>query len=159
MELLGNLGTAFIALLDWQTILAMAVGVVLGILGGACPISLPLPALLVPSTTDPAGLDPACFFYQAANYGGAITAVLINTPGTPSTAATCFDGYPLTQQGKAGKALGVALLTSCVGGIVAAIVLILFCVPLARVALKFSPAAYFGVAIFGLLPYFLGGGM
>ena len=88
--------------------------------------------------------------YQAANYGGAITAVLINTPGTPSTAATCFDGYPLTQQGKAGKALGIALLTSCVGGVFAAIVLILFCVPLARVALKFSPAAYFGVAIFGL---------
>ncbi len=155
MELLGNLGTAFVALLDWQTILAMAVGVVLGILGGAMPGISPSTAvaLLVPFSYN---LDPRLALillvaiYQAANYGGAITAVLINTPGTPSTAATCFDGYPLTQQGKAGKALGIALLTSCIGGVFAAIVLILFCVPLARVALKFSPAAYFGVAIFGL---------
>jgi len=155
MELLGNLGTAFIALLDWQTILAMVAGVILGILGGAMPGISPSTAvaLLVPFSYN---LDPRLALillvaiYQAANYGGAITAVLINTPGTPSTAATCFDGYPLTQQGKAGKALGIALLTSCIGGIFAAVVLILFCVPLARVALKFSPAAYFGVALFGL---------
>jgi len=96
---------------------------------------------------------------QLSNYGGAITAILLNTPGTPSTAATCFDGYPLTQQGQAGKALGVALVGSCVGGGIAAIILIFFCVPLARVALKFSPAAYFGIAMFGLATVAsLGGG-
>ena len=164
MEILGNLGTALAALLDWQTILAMAVGVVLGILGGAMPGISPSTAvaLLVPFSYN---LDPRLALillvsiYQAANYGGAITAVLINTPGTPSTAATCFDGYPLTQQGKAGLALGISLVGSCIGGIFAAIVLILFCVPLARVALKFSPAAYFGVAIFGLATVAsLGGG-
>ena len=155
MDLFGNLGTALIALLDWQTVLAMVAGVILGILGGAMPGISPSTAvaLLVPFSYNldaRLALILLVCIYQAANYGGAITAVLINTPGTPSTAATCFDGYPLAQQGKAGKALSLSLVGSCIGGVFSAIVLILFCVPLARVALKFSPAAYFGVAIFGL---------
>jgi len=164
MELLDNLGTAFVALLDWQTVLLMVVGCVLGILGGAMPGISPSTAvaLLVPfSYTMDARLALIMLvaIYQGANYGGAITAVLINTPGTPSTAATCFDGYPLSQQGQAGKALGIALLSSCVGGAIAAVILIFFCVPLARVALKFSPAAYFGIAMFGLATVAsLGGG-
>jgi len=155
MELLGNLGTALIALLDWQVTLVMVVGVILGILGGAMPGISPSTAvaLLVPfSYTMDARLALILLvaIYQAANYGGSITAVLINTPGTPAAAATCFDGYPLTLQGKAGKGLGTALLASCLGGTFGAIILIFFCVPLARAALKFSPAAYFGLAIFGL---------
>jgi putative tricarboxylic transport membrane protein len=164
MELLDNLGTAFVALLDWKTILIMVVGCVLGILGGAMPGISPSTAvaLLVPfSYTMDARLALIMLvaIYQGANYGGAITAVLINTPGTPSTAATCFDGYPLSQQGQAGKALGIALVSSCIGGAIAALILIFFCVPLARVALKFSPAAYFGIAMFGLATVAsLGGG-
>jgi putative tricarboxylic transport membrane protein len=164
MELFGNLGTAFVALLDWQVILVMVVGVILGILGGATPGISPATAvaLLVPfSYTMEAKLALILLvaIYQAANYGGSITAVLINAPGTPAAAATCFDGYPLSQQGKAGKGLGVALLASSLGGIFGAIILIFFCVPLARAALKFSPAAYFGLAIFGLATVAsLGGG-
>ena len=164
MELFNNLGLAFVALLDWQTVLVMVVGCVLGILGGAMPGISPSTAvaLLVPFsyTMDPRlALIMLVAIYQGSNYGGAITAILLNTPGTPSTAATCFDGYPLTQQGQAGKALGVALVGSCVGGGIAAIILIFFCVPLARVALKFSPAAYFGIAMFGLATVAsLGGG-
>jgi len=164
MELLDNLGAAFVALMEWKTILIMVLGCALGILGGAMPGISPSTAvaLLVPfSYTMDARLALIMLvaIYQGANYGGAITAVLINTPGTPSTAATCFDGYPLTQQGQAGKALGISLISSCVGGAIAAVILIFFCVPLARVALKFSPAAYFGIAIFGLATVAsLGGG-
>ncbi|MBM4323020.1 MAG: C4-dicarboxylate ABC transporter permease [Deltaproteobacteria bacterium] len=164
MELFGNLGAAFVSLLDWQTILTMVAGVILGILGGAMPGISPSTAvaLLVPfSFTMDARLALILLIaiYQAANYGGSITAVLINTPGTPAAAATCFDGYPLTQQGKAGKGLGTALVGSCLGGAFGAIILIFFCVPLARAALKFSPAAYFGLAIFGLATVAsLGGG-
>ncbi|MBM4347636.1 MAG: tripartite tricarboxylate transporter permease, partial [Deltaproteobacteria bacterium] len=164
MELFGNLGAAFVSLLDWQTILTMVAGGVLGILGGAMPGISPSTAvaLLVPfSFTMDARLALILLIaiYQAANYGGSITAVLINTPGTPAAAATCFDGYPLTQQGKAGKGLGTALVGSCLGGAFGAIILIFFCVPLARAALKFSPAAYFGLAIFGLATVAsLGGG-
>jgi putative tricarboxylic transport membrane protein len=164
MDLFGNLGAAFIALLDWQVMLVMVVGVILGILGGAMPGISPSTAvaLMVPFSYT---MDARLAFillvaiYQAANYGGSITAVLINTPGTPAAAATCFDGYPLTQQGKAGKGLGTALVGSCIGGMFGAIILIFFCVPLARAALKFSPAAYFGLAIFGLATVAsLGGG-
>ncbi|MCX5822255.1 MAG: tripartite tricarboxylate transporter permease [Deltaproteobacteria bacterium] len=155
MELFGNLGSAFVALLDWQTLLVMVVGCILGILGGAMPGISPSTAvaLLVPfsySMDARLALILLVCIYQGANYGGSITAVLINTPGTPAAAATCFDGYPLTQQGKAGKGLGTALLASCIGGAFGALILIFFCVPLARAALKFSPAAYFGLAIFGL---------
>jgi putative tricarboxylic transport membrane protein len=155
MELLSNLLAAFPALLKWDGMLAMVAGIILGTLGGAMPGISPATAvaLLVPFSY---GMDPRLAFimlvaiYQAANYGGSITAVLINTPGTPSAAVTCFDGYPLTQQGKAGKGLGTALYASVFGGFVGSIVLIFFCVPLARAALQFSPAAYFGMAIFGL---------
>jgi len=155
MELFSNLGTAFAALLDWQTVLVMVVGCVVGILGGATPGISPATAvaLLVPfsyAMDARLALILLVCIYQGANYGGSITAVLINSPGTPAAAATCFDGYPLTQQGKAGKGLGTALLASCLGGAFGAIILIFFCVPLARAALKFSPAAYFGLAIFGL---------
>jgi len=155
MELFGNLGAAFVALLDWQTMLVMLVGCIVGILGGATPGISPATAvaLLVPfsyAMDARLALILLVCIYQGANYGGSITAVLINSPGTPAAAATCFDGYPLTQQGKAGKGLGTALLASCIGGIFGAIILIFFCVPLARAALKFSPAAYFGLAIFGL---------
>jgi putative tricarboxylic transport membrane protein len=155
MDIYGNLVAAFVSLLDWQTMLVMVLGVILGILGGAMPGISPSTAvaLMVPfSYTMEAKLALILLvaIYQAANYGGSITAVLINTPGTPAAAATCFDGYPLTLQGKAGKGLGTALVGSCLGGMFGAIVLIFFCVPLARAALKFSPAAYFGLAIFGL---------
>lgn len=155
MELLGNLGTAFLALLDWQTVLLMIMGCILGVLGGAMPGISPATAvaLLVPFSYAMDARLALIFLvciYQASNYGGSITAVLINAPGTPAAAATCLDGYPLTQQGKAGKGLGTALVGSCLGGIFGALILIFFCVPLARAALHFSPAAYFGLAIFGL---------
>ena len=65
--------------------------------------------------------------YCAGTYGGAITAVLINTPGTPAAAATCLDGYPLAQKGEAGRALGMATVSSTFGGIFSVIVLVFFC--------------------------------
>jgi len=110
-------------------------------------------ALLVPFsyTMEPAlALILLTSIYIASNYGGSITAVLINTPGTPSAAVTAMDGYPLTRQGKAGKGLGTALVASTIGGAVGVAILILFAVPLARIALKFSPADYFALALFGL---------
>ncbi|MCK5713740.1 MAG: tripartite tricarboxylate transporter permease, partial [Hyphomicrobiaceae bacterium] len=110
-------------------------------------------ALLVPfsyTMTPGLALILLTSIYIASNYGGSITAVLINTPGTPSAAVTAMDGYPLTQQGKAGKGLGTALVASTIGGAVGIVILILFAVPLARVALKFSPANYFALALFGL---------
>merc|ERR1711991_128306 len=88
--------------------------------------------------------------YCAGTYGGAITAVLINTPGTPAAAATCLDGYPLAQKGEAGRALGMATVSSTVGGIFSVIILVFFAPILAQLAYEFGQPEYFALAIFGL---------
>lgn len=139
----------------WWPLLAIIGGVIIGVLAGAMPGLSPSTAvaLLVPFsyTMEPTlALVLLTSIYIAANYGGSITAVLINTPGTPSAAVTALDGYPLTQQGKAGVGLGTSLVASCLGGAFGVVILILFAVPLAKFALKFSSAAYFALALFGL---------
>merc|ERR1739848_944963 len=88
--------------------------------------------------------------YCSATYGGAISAVLINTPGTPAAAATCLDGYPLAQKGEAGRAFGMATVSSTIGGIFSVIVLVFFAPLLAQLAYEFGQPEYFALAIFGL---------
>ena len=155
MDLVESFTLGFSVILGWKPLLIIVVGVIFGILAGAMPGLSPSTAvaLLVPFsyTMSPAmALILLTSIYIASNYGGSITAVLINTPGTPSAAVTAMDGYPLTQQGKAGKGLGTALVASTIGGAIGVAILILFAVPLARVALKFSPADYCALALFGL---------
>ncbi len=155
MDLLESFSLGFSVLMGWKPILIIIIGVIVGILAGAMPGLSPSTAvaLLVPFsyTMEPAlALILLTSIYIASNYGGSITAVLINTPGTPSAAVTAMDGYPLTLQGKAGKGLGTALVASTIGGAVGVAILILFAVPLAKIALKFSPADYFALALFGL---------
>jgi putative tricarboxylic transport membrane protein len=155
MELFDSLMLGFASLVGWKPILIIVIGVIVGILAGAMPGLSPSTAvaLLVPfsyTMTPGLALILLTSIYIASNYGGSITAVLINTPGTPSAAVTAMDGYPLTQQGHAGKGLGTALVASTIGGAVGVAILILFAVPLARIALKFSPADYFALALFGL---------
>ncbi len=152
---LTNLFDGLVRIMNLQSILVMTVGVIVGILAGAMPGISPSMgvALMVPFTFK---MDPsnALIFlvaiYIAANYGGAITAVTINTPGTPSAAVTSFDGYPMCKQGRAGWGLGMSLVASVVGGIFSVIILIAFAGPLAKVALKFWPQEYFSLAVLGL---------
>ena len=155
MELLTNLFEGFGYLVGAAPIIAIVAGVILGILTGAMPGLSPSMgvALLVPFTyslSPQVALILLVSIYIAANYGGSITAVTINTPGTPSAVVTSFDGYPLTLQGKAGIGLGTSLISSTVGGIIGTIILIFFSVPLARLAVKLHPAEYFALAVFGL---------
>ena len=79
-----------------------------------------------------------------------ITAILINTPGTSAAAATTFDGYPLARRGEAGRALGVAVVSSTVGGVFSVAVLCIAAPLLARVAYEFRPPEYFALTLFGL---------
>ena len=88
--------------------------------------------------------------YCSATFAGAITAILINTPGTAASATTCLDGYPLAQRGEAGRALGMAVVASTVGGIFSVICLMLASPLLARAAYNFSPPEYFALTVFGL---------
>lgn len=132
-------------------ILATAGGIMIGALPGlSATMGV---ALLVPLTF---GMEPASgllmlgAMYCGAIYGGSNSAILINTPGTPSAVCTTFDGYPLTLKGKAGDALMTALIASVVGGLIGSIFLLLGTEPLAQIALKFGSPEYFWLAIFGL---------
>ncbi|MGB9866874.1 MAG: tripartite tricarboxylate transporter permease [Bacillota bacterium] len=139
--------------------LIMVLGSVIGIVFGAVPgltATLAI-ALLIPFTMN---LDPVpallllIAIYCGGMYGGSITAITIRAPGTPAAAATVLDGYPMAKQGKAGKAIGTALLASTLGGLVSAAIMVFLSPPLARFALAFSPVEYAAVGVFGLTAVF-----
>ncbi|HOR87025.1 MAG TPA: tripartite tricarboxylate transporter permease [Bacillota bacterium] len=155
MELFTQLIQGFSSLFGISPILAITVGVIFGIWVGAMPGLSPSMgvALMLPFTFRmPANISLMMLtaVYLAANYGGSITAVTINTPGTPAAIPTAFDGYPLTQQGKIGWGLGISLWASVIGGFIGILVLILFSKPLADIAVKMHPAEYFSLALLGL---------
>ena len=88
--------------------------------------------------------------YTSAVYGGSITAILINTPGTGSSAATALDGYPLTKKGRGAEALRISTFTSMIGGLFSGIALLLLSPPLSKISLLFGPSEYMLLAIIGL---------
>ncbi len=88
--------------------------------------------------------------FISAVQGGSVSAILINTPGTPAAAATVFDGYPLAQKGYAGKAIGMAQIASFGGCLISWCFLITCSPAIANFALKFSTPEYFAIAVFGL---------
>jgi putative tricarboxylic transport membrane protein len=149
------LTSALQALLSGWAIPAAFAGVLWGILGGALPGISPsiAMALLLPLTY---GMDPTAAIvllasvYVGAEYGGSIPAILIRTPGTNAAAATVIDGYEMMRQGRGGEALGISLVSGLVGGLVGLIVLIVATEPLARLALAFTPPAYFALGLLGL---------
>jgi putative tricarboxylic transport membrane protein len=94
-----------------------------------------------------------CFLgaiYCAANFGGSITAIMVNAPGDPSASATALEGYKMAEKGQAGLALGMSAVSSAIGGIVSVFVLIVAAPALARAAYSFGPPEYFAIALFGL---------
>lgn len=130
-------------------------GTVLGVVVGALPglSGSTTAALLLPITitmSPVAGIAFLGAIYCAANFGGSITAILINTPGDPSASATAHDGYPMARRGEAGRALGMSTIASTIGGIFSVFVLIVAAPLLAKAAYSFGPPEYFALAIFGL---------
>ena len=150
-----ELYTAGLGLFDFGVILVNIIGVVLGIIVGALPglsgimaISLMIPVTYSLDLVD--GLGLLLGVYCGAQYGGSIASVLINIPGTSAAIMTGLDGYPLAQRGEAGKALGIAVLTSTLGGLFSIFVLSTFSPLLAGIALSFRSLELMTVAIFGL---------
>ncbi len=155
IDILTNLVGGFGVMFTPMAILLCLMGVFAGIIFGAIPGISPsmAVALMLPMTFQlPPILGMVLLLgaYKGANYGGSVSAVLINTPGTPSAAVTAFDGYPMAISGRVGEAMGVSLYASFVGGIIGTAVLILFATPLARVALTFWPSEYFALTVLGL---------
>ena len=148
MTVLGNV-------LAPMSLLWMNIGLAAGIIIGALPgltgtmgIALLLPLTYGMSSIH--GMMLLLGVYCGGIYGGSITAILINTPGTPASAATSLDGYPMAQQGHAKRALHDALAASMIGGLISCIIL-LTCAPMvAKFALNFGAREYFALSLFGL---------
>ena len=138
-----------------MSFLLIIFSVVWGIVFGAVPglTGIVGVALLIPFTFafDPTeGMLLLGGVYVGSTFGGSISAILFNTPGSPEAACTSLDGYPMAKRGEAGKALGIALAASAVGGIFGTLVLMFAAPPLARLALEFGPAEYFALAVLGI---------
>jgi putative tricarboxylic transport membrane protein len=137
-------------------ILAMIAGAVGGVVIGAIPgVGPPIAiAILLPATfgMDPiVGLTLLLGIYGSSLYGGAIPAILLNTPGTAVNAMTTYDGWPMTQRGEAPRALGLAYGASFVGGMMAVAALVLFAPVLARIAPLFGSREIFLAAVLGMV--------
>lgn len=137
------------------TLFTILVGVAAGISIGAMPglTSTMGIALLMPLTfamEAHLGMMLLIGEFVGAIYGGSITAILINTPGTPSAAATVMDGYQFTKRGEPGRALGISTVASFGGGVISGILMILIAPILANVALRFSAPETFALAFFGI---------
>lgn len=142
-------------LLSPQHLLLLVVAVVAGITVGAAPglTSTMAIGLLVPltfATTKYAAFILLLGIYSGAIYGGSITAILMNLPGTPTAAITAIEGYPMTKKGEGGLAIGIATLSSTLGGLVSVVFLIFLSPPLANVAILFGPPEYFALGTFAL---------
>ncbi|MCL2374349.1 MAG: tripartite tricarboxylate transporter permease [Treponema sp.] len=130
-------------------------GAFIGILLGALPgISSAMGiVLLLPFTFGMDGITAIAFLIASmcgATFGGSITSILFATPGTPDSVMTVLDGYPMHKQGNGGKALGLAVSASVIGGLVSCVFMLFLSLPLSRAALQFAPAEYAALAILGI---------
>ena len=132
----------------WATLLGIAIGILPG-LTATMGVAL-LVTFTYPMAPDQAILTLMCV-YIGAIYGGSRTAILLNIPGTPASAASTLDGYPLAQQGKAGLAMGLATTSSALGTLVGVLFLALVAPLLSEAALKFGSYEFFWLGLFGVL--------
>jgi putative tricarboxylic transport membrane protein len=151
----GMLFHSYSSIFTLNIMFLIFVGVTAGIVIGALPglTATMGVALLIPLTFGRpplASLSMLMGIYTGAMYGGAISAILIRTPGTPAAAATVLEGYPMCQKGLAGSAMAMSLFASFVGGIIGCIIMIFMSPLISGFALQFGPVEYFALAIFGL---------
>lgn len=153
--MLENLLSGAAHFADLTVILSLFAGVVIGVVIGAIPgmstvmavaVALPFTFVMAPIP----GILLLVGVYKGGMYGGSISAILINTPGTPAASCTMLDGYPLAQQGRSRFALQLALYASVIGDMIANIWLILLAAWLARFALRFGPPEQFVLIVFAL---------
>jgi putative tricarboxylic transport membrane protein len=141
--------------LQMKYLLPLAIGTLIGVVGGALPgITITMTVIVVLPFTF--GLEPlqglACMIgvYVGGETGGLITSCLLGIPGKPSAVATTFDGFPMARNGEPGRALWIGIWASILGGLLGAIVLVAATGPLAQLALKFGPWEYFALFVLAL---------
>lgn len=146
---------AFGEILHFSTLIYMALGVAAGLLAGAIPgftiamaIVLTLPFTFAMPASQ--GLATMVSVLVGGLSGGLMAAVLTGIPGTPSSVATTFDGFPMARRGEPGLALGIGVWSSFFGGLLSAVALVLFAPQLSRIGLEFQPWDFFMLVIFAL---------
>ncbi len=153
--ILDNLMAAMGAVLEVQTLFFMVVGVTAGLLAGAIPgftitmavvLTLPFTFGMPPAQ----GLATMLAVFVGGLSGGLMSGMLTGIPGTPSSVATTFDGFPMARKGRPGLALGIGVWSSFFGGIFSAILLVTLAPQLARLGLEFGPWDYFALVMFAL---------
>ena len=132
--------------------LGVLIGTLVGVLPGlgptgACALLLPLTFGRDATTA----LVMLCGIYYGAMYGGSTTSILVNVPGEAASVVTCIDGHQMALKGRAGPALSISGIGSCIAGTMGIFFLMLVAPPLARAALKFGPPEYFAISLLGLL--------
>lgn len=156
VELLSNIALGFDRAISFDALLFCFIGVTIGTFVGVLPGvgAMAAVALCLPITfyLDPTiALIMLAGIFYGAQYGSSTASILLNVPGTVTAAVTCLDGYPLTQQGRAGLALFVTTMTSFIGGSIAIVVMMVATPALAQLALRFSSAEYFMIMLLGLI--------
>src|SRR5919109_3484439 len=141
LDLLGN---AIVTILQWKYLVPLRVGTLAGVIGGALP-GVPITMTVIVALPFPFGLDPLqglaamIGIYVGGETGGLISATLLGIPGTPSSVATTFDGFPMARKGEPGRAVWLGIWASFFGGLLGGVFLITATGPLAAIALEFGP--------------------
>ena len=144
-----------IGLLSINILLKLFLGVIIGLIFGITPglggvVAL---AVLLSLTYKMTEISAFAFLIGAASaaaFGGSISAILINVPGTSQNVATCFDGYPMTRKGEGARAIAISATASALGGVIGGIVL-LFMIPIAkRLVMAFASPEYFMLCVLGI---------
>ncbi|SLN61073.1 tripartite tricarboxylate transporter permease [Roseisalinus antarcticus] len=156
MTALSDLGSALWALSTPMMLFHVAWSMLLGIVVGALPgltatMGVALMVTLTYSMDTTAAILVLICMYVGAIYGGSRSAILLNIPGTPASAATSLDGYPLARAGRAGQAMGLATAGSMLGTLVGILVMVMVAPLLAELALEFGSYEMFWLAVFGVL--------
>lgn len=155
MDMFSGMMEGLYVALSFKGIMFVLIGVLVGTIIGMLPGLGPITAIgvMIPMSY---GMDPSLALmmmagiYYGAIFGGSTSSILLNAPGVAGTVATSFDGYPMARQGKAGKALAIAAVSSFIGGTIGVVLLMLLAPLMAKVAISFGPAEYFALMLLAL---------
>ena len=151
MDLINGIVNVFSPLNVFYCLIGCMLGTLVGVLPGLGPATSMAILLPISMYLDPTGsIIMLAGIYYGAQYGGSTTSILVNIPGETSSVPACFDGYPMTKQGRGGQALWIAAVGSFIAGTVGALGISFVGMGVAKYAMKFGPSEYFALLFFSL---------